>query len=255
MKTTYKRCGDKFILNGKKKWVSFGNIADTFLLAAIGENGVSAFLVDRAFNGITTKQITELFAGKATHIAEVQLTDVEVPLNNLISREGAGFAYVFNTALDYGRYSIAWAGVGMSEEAVDCMAGYITTKAQFGQKLYNFQLIQGIFADAVTQLEAARALCEQTAQERALQQEDAVMYTNMAKYFSSKSAVKITGDAVQVLGANGFSKKYAAARLFAEAKVLEVIEGSSQIQQTLISTYGLQKYFKSYHRFQQGEQS
>jgi len=251
MQTTYRKEGDGYVLSGRKKWITFGNLADVFMVAAVGAKGVSVFLVERAGGGVTTTPITGLMAGRGTHLAVVDLDEAKVPARNLIAREGTGFAYVINTALDFGRYSVAWGGLAIVEEAVEAITGYIRTRSQFGNKLYNYQLVQGMLADLITDLSAARALCVQAGEMRGARHEDAVMHTNIAKYFSSKAAVKASGEAVQIHGANGFVSSYPAERLFREAKVLEVIEGSSQIQQQLIATYGLQKYFKPYHTYQE----
>jgi len=124
------------------------------------------------------------------------------------------------------------------------MVTYSRIRSQFGQKLYKFQLIHEMIADAATNVQAARDLCVHAGNLRCLQSDDAVMLTTMAKYFSSKIAMKIAIDAVQVHGGNGCCNEYPVERLFREAKVLEIIEGTSQIQQEIISRYGLKKYHR-----------
>ncbi|MGA1870048.1 MAG: acyl-CoA dehydrogenase family protein [bacterium] len=244
IQTSYYKKNDKFIINGRKKWISLGDIADLILVAASNDGKVSTFLVERKFGGVTTKPIKGLLAGKATHIAEIGLNNVEVPEENLLGKLGEGFAYIINTALDYGRYSIAWAGVAIAQAAIEQMVTYARTRSQFGKKLCNFQLIQGIIADAITKVHAARALCLRAGQLRENKDKDAIMETTIAKYFTSKIAMQVTTEAVQVLGGNGCYNKYPVERLFREAKVLEIIEGTSQIQQEIISRYGLRKYYK-----------
>ncbi|MCU0288129.1 MAG: acyl-CoA dehydrogenase, partial [Acidobacteria bacterium] len=149
-----------------------------------------------------------------------------------------------STALDHGRYSIAWAGVAIAQEALEAMITYSRQRSQFGKKLYTHQLIQGIIGDAVTKVHAGRALCLRAGQLRKANDSSAVIETTIAKYFTSKIAMEVTIDAVQVHGGNGCYNKYPVERLFREAKVLEIIEGTSQVQQEIISSYGLRAYYK-----------
>ncbi|MCK4765143.1 MAG: acyl-CoA dehydrogenase family protein [Candidatus Aminicenantes bacterium] len=244
VQTTYRKEGAKYIINGSKKWITCGCIADYFLVVAGGEKGIGAFLVEREFGGITTTPIKGLLAGRAAHIAEIEFEDVEVPAENIIGKEGSGFTYVVNTALDHGRYSIAWGGIGIAGEALDNMVTYSRQRSQFGRKLYKHQLIQGIIGDAVTKTHAGRALCLRAGEMRRDGHPDAVMETTIAKYFTSKIAMEITIDAVQVHGGNGCYNRYPVERLFREAKILEIIEGTSQVQQEIISSFGLRRYYR-----------
>lgn len=241
----YQKQGDKYIINGQKKWISFADIADLYIVIAANEGKVSAFIVERNFDGVSTKPIHGLLGARAAHIAEIQFKNVVVSEENLLGTEGGGFTYVVNTALDHGRYSIAWAGVAIAQAALDAMVSYARQREQFGKKIFHFQLIQGMIADAVTKTHAARALCLKAGEHRKMQDRDAIMETTVAKYFSSKVALEIASDAVQVHGGVGCSNEYPVERLFREAKILEIIEGTSQIQQMIISKYGLKKYYSA----------
>lgn len=243
VQTKYADKGDHFLLNGVKKWITCADIADVFLVFATNGEKVTAFLVERSSPGIETTRITDLLAGRSSHMAEISFKDVKVPRENILGVEGGGFAYVVNTALDHGRYSIAWAGVAIAQGALDAIVNYARRREQFGKKIHNFQLIQGIIADAATKIHAARALCLKAGEMRDADHEDATMETNMAKYFASKIAMEITTDAVQVHGAVGFTSEYPVERLFREAKVLEIIEGTSQLQQGMIAHFALKKYY------------
>ncbi|MCP4153401.1 MAG: acyl-CoA dehydrogenase [bacterium] len=243
VQTSNRKEGDKYIINGSKKWITFGDVADFFLVITTGEKGISAFIVERERAGVTTTPIKGLLASKAAHIAEIRFENVEVPAENLICREGSGFTYVVNTALDHGRYSIAWSGVAIAGEAVDAMVAYARQRKQFGKKIYSHQLIQGIIGDAVTKLHAGRALCLRAGELRKKNDPQAVIETTIAKYFTSKIAMEITTDAVQVHGGNGCCNEYPVERLFREAKILEIIEGTSQVQQEIISSFGLRNYY------------
>lgn len=242
VQTTYRENENSFILTGHKKWISLSCIADLFLVIANGENGMCAFIVEKKMPGITLKPIEGLMAGRGTYIGEIEFDEVEVPKENLVGRKGSGFNFVANTALFYGRYSIAWAGLGLAQAALEEMVTYARTRKQFGTKIGEFQLIQGIIADSVTKVHAGRALCNQIGELRNTNT-DAVMETNLAKYYTSKIAMEVTTNAIQVLGGNGCCDKYPLERLFREAKVLEIIEGSSQIQQVMLAKYGMRKYY------------
>ncbi|WP_018753415.1 acyl-CoA dehydrogenase family protein [Paenibacillus sanguinis] len=252
VETRYRKVGDTYVLNGNKKWISFGDKADLFVVIAGNDQGqkgqISAFLVQRDFPGVTTKPLKGMLAGRATHIAMIEFNNVEVPAANLIGKEGGGFTYVVSTALDHGRYSIAWAGVSIAQEAVEQMVSYARERKQFGKRLVEFQLIKGLIADATTETHAARALCLKAGEMRMNKAQDAVIETTMAKYFASKVAMKVATDCVQVHGGNGCFSDYPAERLFREAKMLEIIEGTSQIQQEIISGFALRKYNKACKR-------
>ncbi|WP_424184579.1 acyl-CoA dehydrogenase family protein [Actinokineospora sp. G85] len=240
--TSYTREPDGFVLNGRKKWISFAGIADLFLVFATDNGVLSAFLVDRDTPGVRTAPMTGFLGNRATHIAEVVLTDVEVPEENLVGRIGAGFGFIANTALFHGRYSIAWAGVAIAQAALEEMCTYATRREQFGVQIGAHQLVQKMVADAVTNVDAARELCRQAGRARAERSVEAVMKTNIAKYFSSTIVQRVTSDAVQVLGGNGCWDQYPAERLFREAKILEIIEGTSQLQQVMIADHGYKTF-------------
>ncbi|MCR8844310.1 acyl-CoA dehydrogenase family protein [Paenibacillus sp. SC116] len=244
IKTVWREEVDHYVLDGVKKWITFGDIADVFIVIASNQGKSTAFIVERSFPGVTTKRIEGLMAGRATYLAEIHLESVEVPKENVLGKVNFGFEYIVSTALDNGRYSIAWAGVGIAQEAVEAMVTYARNRIQFDQKLSDFQLIRGMIGDSVTKVHAARALCLRAGELRKAKDSDATMETTMAKYFTSKVAVDVTNDALQVHGANGFTNQYPVERLYREAKVLEIIEGSSQMQQEIISHYGLRQYYK-----------
>lgn len=244
VQTSYYKKGDSYIISGSKKWITFGDIADFFIVIASEEGNISAFIIEREFNGVSTSPMKGLLASRASHIAEIEFNNVKVPGENLLGKLGNGFTYIVSTALDHGRYSIAWAGAAIAQEALETMVTYSRTRRQFGKKIFNFQLIQGIIADAATKVHAARSLCLRAGEMRKEKNQDAMLETTIAKYFSSKIAMQVAIDAVQVHGGNGCYNRYPVERLFREAKILEIIEGTSQVQQKIISEYALRKYFR-----------
>lgn len=244
VQTSYVKQGDKYILNGRKKWITLGGIADVFIVIASEQGKITAFLVERSFPGVSTSLIKGMLSGKASYISEIRLDNVEVPEENVLGKVGNAFEYVVSTALDHGRYSIAWAGVGIAQEALDAMVTYSRNRTQFGEKLRSFQLVRGMIGDAVTKIHAARALCIRAGEMRQQRDSDAIVETTIAKYFTSKVAMEVVNDAVQIHGGNGCCSDYPVERLFREARVLEIIEGTSQLQQEIIANYGLTKYYK-----------
>ncbi len=244
VQTTYSKTGHGYIVSGRKKWISFGAIADFFIVIAKNENQISAFIVEHDTKGVMTTPMKGLLAGRASHIAEIVLDDVVVPMSSMIGKPGGGYPYIVGTALDHGRYSVAWGGVAVAQACIDAMVGYARKRKQFDTRICEFQLIQGIIGDAVTKTHAARALCIRAGHLRQKRSSDALIETTIAKYFASKVAMEVATDAVQVHGGNGCIDSYPVERLFREAKLLEIIEGTSQIQQQIIAKYGLRKYFQ-----------
>jgi len=242
IESSYSVRGDDFCIRGHKKWISFSGIADLILIIARNGETTSAFLVERGTPGVEITPIQGLMAGRACHICEITLTDVVVNRDHLLGAEGQGFAYVVNTALDHGRYSIAWSGVGLAQAALDAMVSYSKRRKQFGEKLCSFQLVQGMIADAVTDVYAARSLCLRAGQMRKSGSPDAIIEATIAKQFAASVAFRIACNAVQVHGANGCSREYPVDRYMREAKVLEIIEGTSQVLQSVISLHGLRNF-------------
>ena len=243
IQTAYEKKGDRYFINGRKRWISFGDIADFFIVIAASSGRITAFIVERKFEGVKSRPIKGMLASRASHIAEIDFQNVAVPEGNMLGRIGNGFEYVVGTALDHGKYSIAWAGVAVAQGALEAMVSYARTRTQFGKKIHNFQLIQGMIADAETRTHAARALCLRAGEMRKKGDPGAIIETAIAKYFASKVAMRVATDAVQMHGGNGCWSAFPVERLFREAKIFEIIEGTSQIHQEMIAKYALRKYF------------
>ncbi|MCE3199508.1 acyl-CoA dehydrogenase family protein [Paenibacillus sonchi] len=246
VESAYEKVGDNYRITGRKKWISFGEIADFFIVIAAEQSSkaVSAFLVDRNLEGVKIKKMQGLLSCAASQLADIELAGVEVGPEMMVGKEGMGFAGIANFALDYGRFNVAWMGVGLAQEALEVMVTYARKRSQSGQKIFHHQLIKGIIGDNVTKIMAARSLCKEAARMRIENHPDAAIHTTAAKYYSSTVANKAAADAIQVLGANGCSRRFPVERLFREAKVLEIIEGTSQLQQQMIALYGANKYYQ-----------
>lgn len=240
--TTYIEKHNKFIINGEKKFISFGDIADFLIVIARNNQEITAFIIERDLEGISTEPIKGLLGSRGSHVSKIYFNNVVVPADRVLGLRGSGFTYIVNTALDHGRYSIAWGSLGIAQASLEEMIKYASKREQFGKRIVENQLIQGMIGDAMTHIHAARALCIEAGLKRRNQDTDSIIHTSMAKYYSSKIAMEIATDAVQVHGGNGCYNTFPVERFFREAKILEIIEGTSQIQQQLIAQYGLKKY-------------
>ncbi|NLR57669.1 acyl-CoA dehydrogenase [Chitinophaga polysaccharea] len=245
IQTTYRKRSGGYLISGRKKWITFGTRADLFLVMATGSEGITAFLVEKNSPGLNVTPMKGMMAGRAAAMAELEFTEVAVADQQVLGKTGNGFRYIVNTALDHGRYSVAWGGLAIAQEALESMVSYARKRKQFGKALYEYQLIQGLIGDAVAQVHAARSLCIHAGTCRKENHPDMTGATQIAKYFASVTAVKVAADAVQVHGANGCNSIYPVERLFREAKVLEIIEGSSQIQQVQLSELALSRYYRN----------
>ena len=241
--TTYVKENNYYIISGKKKWITMGMVAHLLLVIATDSSATtSAFLVDRELAGIRVSPIKGLLGNRAAYVAEIEFDHVEVPKDCLLGKEGNGFTFIVNSALDSGRYSVAWGALGLAQEALEAMVSYARTREQFKQKLAGHQLVRAMIGDAVTKVHASRTLCLSAGALRKNDDQDATMQTNIAKYYSSTIASQIAADAVQLHGGNGCHNSYPVERIFRETKILEIIEGSSEIQKELIGNYGLSQY-------------
>jgi alkylation response protein AidB-like acyl-CoA dehydrogenase len=239
--TTANRHGDHFVLNGTKKWITFAQIADAFLLFAKLDGEFTAFLVERTSPGLDVAPITDLAGCRASMLAELRLTDCRIPASAIVGRPGSGWQYVAATGLDHGRYSVAWGCVGMAQACLEASLGYASTRRQFGEAIGAHQLVRRHLADMIAEVDAARLLCMKAAWLRQAGDPAMVAATSVAKYFGSRTASRVAGTAVQLHGANGFTRAFPVQRHWRDAKVMEVIEGSNEIQQLMIAGAALRE--------------
>lgn len=242
VKTQATTQGGDVVLTGHKKWITYGQIADVFLVFAQGEDGPSAFLVEREREGVRTEPILGMLGIRGSMTASVHLEGCRIPAENLVGRRGLGISHVAAAALDSGRYSVAWGCVGILQACLDACVVYTSEREQFGVLLKEHQLVRRMVSDMVTSLHAARLLCLNAGRLRDAKSPGALGATSIAKYFASTVAVRAADDAVQLHGANGCSGDYPVQRYLGDAKIMEVIEGSTQIQQITIAEYGYQEY-------------
>ncbi|MEH1906177.1 MAG: acyl-CoA dehydrogenase family protein [Nostoc sp.] len=242
VETTAKLAGDSYVLNGQKKWITYGQIADIFLVFGLCEGKPSAFLVEKDSPGLSIKPIVGMLGVKASMLAELHLVDCRIPQENLVGRLGFGFSYVASTALDYGRYSVAWGCIGIAQACLEACIQYTSQRQQFGVYLKEHQLIRQMITNMIVNVKAARLLCYQAGYLKNIGHPNSLIETSIAKYFASTMATQVANDAVQIHGANGCSSEYSVERYLRDAKIMEIIEGSTQIQQMTIAEYGYQEY-------------
>ncbi len=241
VETRAEAVGESYILNGCKKWITFGQIADLYLIFAQLNGKVSAFLVERGTPGLSVQPIRGMLGTRASMLAELHLENCTIPKGNLIGGAGFGLATIATAALDIGRYSVAWGSVGIAQACLDDSIRYSSTRKQFDAYLKDHQLIREMITDMVANVQAARLLCLQAGYLKDIGSEETIMATMVAKYFAARVALKSASDAVQIHGANGCSEEYAVQRYFRDAKVMEIIEGSNQIQQLIIAKHAYEE--------------
>ena len=227
-----------FTLTGHKKWISFGQKATLFLVVAQCEGAPTSFLMERNTPGFSTEPITGLLGFRAAMLAKLRLEKCRIPEKNLLGRIGSGFKYVAGTALDHGRYCVGWACVGAAKACLDACLLYSSRRKQFGVPLKEHQLIQQMITKMIANTKAAKMLCLQAGWLKEKGEPRVIMETSIAKYFASRVAFKIAADAVQIHGANGCGSGFPVQRYLRDAKICEIIEGSTQIQQMIISSFG-----------------
>lgn len=236
LRTTAREEGDHYIINGSKLWITQGDVAETLIVMARtggpGAKGISSFIVEKGMQGFRTGKREKKMAMHCSHTMELVFENCRVPAANLIGNEGDGFK-VAMTALDNGRITIGANACGISRSALECAARHSKEREQFGKPIGEFQGIQFMLADMATQLDAARLLVQRAAW---LKDEGFPFSTQaaMAKLFATDAAMKITTDAVQVLGGSGYTQEFPVERFMREAKVMQIVEGTNQIQRMII---------------------
>ena len=236
--TRAQRDGDGYVINGSKQWVTNGGYASTFVVFAktnpdAGTKGISAFIVDKDMPGVVIGKKEDKMGLLASDTRQITFENVRVPAENLLGEENKGFIYALKT-LDGGRIGIGAMSVGLGRAALEHAARYADERVAFGKKIGRFQAIQWYIADMATQLEAARLLVYQAAQLRDAGQPYS-KEAAMAKLFASESAMKAADNGIQILGGYGYSRDYPLERIFRDTKLMEIGEGTSEVQRIVIS--------------------
>jgi len=231
--------GDEWVINGKKNFITNGNVSDYCVLMAMtdkskGYKGISSFIVDCKAPGFSVGVVEKKLGIKASGTAELILEDCRIPKDNLLGQVGQGF-YVSMNTLDGGRIGIASQALGIARAALEAATEYSKTRVQFGQPISKLQAIQWMIADMGTELDAARLLTLRAAflkdQKQRYEKEAA-----MAKLFASEAASRITTKAIQIHGGYGYIQEYNVERHFRDARITEIYEGTSEVMRLVISS-------------------
>ena len=238
IRTEAKRAGDGWVLNGGKIWIHNAPVADlAFVLARTdkeaGHRGMSIFIVDLHAQGVERGPKEHKMGQRASQVGALNFTDVKLPVNALLGEEGRGF-HMMMSVLDKGRVGIAALAVGIAQAGLEAAVDYARQRKQFNKPIADFQGVQWMLADMAKDIEAGRLLV-QSAAHKIDAGEDATKACSMAKCFAGDAAVKCTQDAVQVFGGSGYIRGFEVERLYRDAKITQIYEGTNQIQRMIIA--------------------
>jgi alkylation response protein AidB-like acyl-CoA dehydrogenase len=246
MSTTAKKVGDTYVLNGTKQWISNGGEAEIYTVFAMtdpskGARGCSVFIVEKGTPGFSFGKKENKMGIRANSTRELIFEDCVVPAENLLGREGTGFITAMKV-FDKSRPMVGAQAVGVARGAYEVAIKYSKEREQFGKPICSFQAVQFMLADMATQIEAARALVMQTARMVDSGAKNYSKESAMCKYFASDVAMQVTTDAVQILGGYGYMKEYPVEKMMRDAKILQIYEGTNQIQRSIVAANILKEF-------------
>jgi butyryl-CoA dehydrogenase len=238
IKTTAVLDGDEWVLNGTKQWITNGGEAQIYSIVAMtdpskGPRGASIFVVEDGDPGFSYGKKENKMGIRSSATRELIMKDCRIPKDRLVGRKGTGFITVMKT-LDLSRPGIGSLGLGLGQAALDEAVTYAKQRVQFGKPVIGFQAVQHMLADMATYLEAARALVYAAARHIDAHPKGISKPSAMSKLFATDMAMKVTTDAVQVLGGYGYMKEYPVEKMMRDAKILQIYEGTNQIQRNVI---------------------
>ncbi|MEN6616163.1 MAG: acyl-CoA dehydrogenase family protein [Syntrophorhabdus sp.] len=238
IKTHARKDGDHYIINGTKQWITNGGEADIYTVIAMtdrskGGRGATAFILEKGMEGFTFGKKENKLGIRASATRELVFQDCKVPKENVIGREGLGFLLTMRT-FDRTRPGIGAQAVGVAHAALEAAIHYAREREQFEKKIISFQAIQHMLADMAIQVEAARALVYAVARYIDSNPKDFSKVSAMSKVFPSDVAMKVVVDAIQVFGGYGYMKEYPVEKMMRDAKILQIYEGTNQIQRNII---------------------
>jgi alkylation response protein AidB-like acyl-CoA dehydrogenase len=237
---------DCYVLNGSKRFITHGSIANVVTIFALtdpaagGRKGMSAFIVETDTPGFAAPRLEHKMGIRGSPTAELTLDDVRIPIENLVGSEGEGFKLAMDS-LDRSRVSIAAQAVGIAQGAIDAAVSYAADRRQFAERVIDFQGIQFMLADMASQTEAARQLTYAAAAQVDARASDLPYWTSSAKLVAGDTAMRVTTDAVQVLGGYGYITDYPVERMMRDAKITQLYEGTQQIQRLIVARQLLQR--------------
>jgi alkylation response protein AidB-like acyl-CoA dehydrogenase len=248
LNTTAKKEGDYYILNGTKQWITNGGEAEIYVVIAAtdrtkGARGETAFIVEKGMEGFGFGKKEKKLGIRASATRELVFENCKVPAENVLVKEGMGFIITLKN-FDASRPGVAAQALGIAQGAFEAALEYSHQRRQFGQPISSFQAVQHIIADMAVQIEAARGLIYQTAKMIDAGVKDYSANSAMCKLFASDVAMKVTTDAIQVFGGYGFMKDYPVEKMFRDAKITQIYEGTNQMQKDFIAHDFIKKIAK-----------
>lgn len=239
LRTKVERDGDGWVLNGSKKWISNAGVSEFYTVVAqgnptLGSKGITAFIVEKSDPGISFGAPEKKMGFRGSPTREVYFDNIKLGDDRRISEVGAGFALAMNT-LDHTRITIAAQALGLAQGALDVAAKYSHERKQFGKEIFDFQGVQFMLADMAMNIEAARQLTYAAAVKSENNEKDLRFFSAASKCFASDMAMRITQDAIQILGGYGYVSDYPVERMMRDAKLTQIYEGTNQIQRIVMA--------------------
>lgn len=239
IKTTAVADGEDFVLNGTKQWITNGGEADVYIVIAMtdsskGVRGASAFIVEAGTPGLSYGKKEKKMGIRASATSEVIFEDCRISRHQMLGRKGTGFIVAMKT-LDVTRPGVAAQALGIAQGAFDASIAFARERIQFGQPVTSFQAVQHMLADMAIQIEAARGLVYQVSKMIDAGAKEYSKQAAMAKVFASDTAMRVTTDAVQVMGGSGYMRDYPVEKMMRDAKITQIYEGTNQIQRNVIA--------------------
>ena len=239
MRTKVERSGDGWVLNGSKKWITNAGESEFYSVIAqgdpsLGSKGITAFMVEKSDPGVSFGAPEKKMGMRGSPTREVYFDNVQLSDDRRISEVGQGFALAMNT-LDHTRITIAAQAIGLAQGAFDVATKYAHERHQFGKPIFDFQAVQFMLADMAMNIEAARLLTYSAAVKSENNEKDLRFFSAASKCFASDVAMKVTEDAIQVLGGYGYVTDYPVERMMRDTKLTQIYEGTNQIQRIVMA--------------------
>jgi len=238
IQTTARRDGNEYVLNGTKQWITNGGEAEIYTIIAItdktkGARGASAFIIEKDTPGFHFGKKEKKMGIRASSTRELIFDNCRIPVENIIGKEGLGFIVAMKT-LDNARTGVGSQGVGVAQGAFEEAVKFARQRVQFGHPIISFQAVQHMLADMATEIEASRALIYSVARYIDSGEKDVSKESAMAKVFATDTAMRVTTNALQVMGGSGYMREYPVEKMMRDAKILQIYEGTNQIQRNVI---------------------
>lgn len=232
--------GGMYRLNGTKLWITCGLISHWYLVFVLSGDKPVALMVERNAEGVVVEPMPDVLGVRGSMLARLELRDVAVPVSQRVGAVGAGISFVANTALDHGRFSVAWGAAGIIHACLDATRSYLMQREQDGRTLSEHQLVRRQLTDMLLAYTSVRALCLRSACLRNTADHRSAMETMLAKYHGASAAIDVATNALRLHGAHGYSLSCPVERYLRDAMSLEIIEGTKEMNQTGLASYALQ---------------